>query len=529
MKLVEKEPRNVLCAIVNRKLLPVKIHTFLSVGALVGVIPFIVIHAESLGISAGLVGVTNAIMLLCSVFLKFFMGSLADKYRAVKLLLFKVVLLQAVFHIAIYTCITPIVRRDIWQAHVEDSVEPFSKESEYRTVCNCSDAEPSICLREALDSYTLSPCAQNDASCCSLEVRNGQVSALYTWQFWVFFVLRICSGGLAAVTFSLSDTATYAILGDQKELYGRQRLWGTIAWGGLAPVIGIMNQYFSKGRTHNYGPGFYFNSIISLLDLVAVCFLDIPETSRASQNMLSDLFTLFRSKHVLFFVLGVFVQGTLMGPIWSYAFMYFKDMGAPQTLLGLQLTVQCFLGEVPVMFFSGWIITKLGFKHSMSLSVAGTVLRLGIYAFGSNPWMMLPAEILHGLSFGLFYSAMTLYANRIAPRGTEATVQGIVSGMFEGAGIAVGSVACGLLFDINKRRTMLYFTAYGLAFTIIQILVNWHLGDPPIVREDTPACPPKVRVEVPSQSECLLREGTISRTDTEASGDQMSVFEDPIV
>lgn len=209
---------------------------------------------------------------------------------------------------------------------------------------------------------------------------------------------------------------------------------GTIAWGGLAPVIGIVNQYFSNGRQHNYGPGFYFNFIISLLDLVAVCFLDIPETSRTSQNMLSDLQKMFKSKHVLFFTLGVFVQGTLMGPIWSYAFLYFKELGAPQSLLGLQLTVQCFLGEVPVMFFAGWIISKLGFKHSISLSAAATVLRLGVYACGTDPWMMLPAETLHGLSFGLFYSAMTLYANRIAQTGTEATVQGIMSGMFEGAG-----------------------------------------------------------------------------------------------
>ena len=209
---------------------------------------------------------------------------------------------------------------------------------------------------------------------------------------------------------------------------------GTIAWGGIAPIIGLVNDYFSSGREPTYGPGFCFNAVISLMDLVAICFLDIPETSRISQNMLSDLKSLFKSLHVLFFTLGVFVQGTLMGPIWSYAFLYFKALGAPQGLLGLQLTVQCFLGEVPVMFFAGWIIKKLGFKHSISLSVGGTVLRLGIYAFGTNPWLMLPVETLHGLSFGLFYSAMTLYANRIAPKGTEATVQGIMSGMFEGAG-----------------------------------------------------------------------------------------------
>lgn len=51
------------------------------------------------------------------------------------------------------------------------------------------------------------------------------------------------------------------------------------------------------------------------------------------------------------------------------------------------------------------------------------------------------------------------------------------------------------------------------------------------VLEDAPACQPKVQVEEPSQSELLLREGTISRTDTDVSElkDQTSVFDDPAV
>lgn len=46
--------------------------------------PFIVLHANSIGISAGLAGLANAIMLVTSIFLKFYLGTLADRFRAVK-------------------------------------------------------------------------------------------------------------------------------------------------------------------------------------------------------------------------------------------------------------------------------------------------------------------------------------------------------------------------------------------------------------------------------------------------------------
>lgn len=177
-----------------------------------------------------------------------------------------------------------------------------------------------------------------------------------------------------------------------------------------------------------------------MIDAVAVFFIDVPEVTRPSKSILADIRGLFARPLVFFVTVCVFVQGTLMGPIWSYAFLYFENtLHASQLLLGLQLSTQCFIGEMPVMFFAGWIIARLGFRNSMALAIGGTGVRFIVYSFGTNPWFMLPVEVLHGLSFGLFYTAMTLFASRIAPKGTEASVQGIMSGMFEGAGMSIGT------------------------------------------------------------------------------------------
>ncbi|OQR70938.1 hypothetical protein BIW11_11302 [Tropilaelaps mercedesae] len=279
----------------------------------------------------------------------------------------------------------------------------------------------------------------------------------------------------------------------------------------------------SSPESRSYKFGFSIHFAVTMCDAVVVCFLDVPELTRQSKNISSDIRRLFFQPTVLFVTLCVFVQGTLMGPIWSYAFLYFENtLQASQLLMGLQLSVQCFAGEMPVMFFAGWIITRLGFRNSMALAIGGTGIRLAVYSFGTNPWLMLPVEVLHGLSFGLFYTAMTLFASQVAPKGTEASIQGIMSGMFEGAGIAAGSIACGVLFDhAGERSTMLFFTLYAVGFLMLQIIVNFILGETP-TNDDAPVNKlplPKIQVEEAPQVEKLSNglEGSKLRIDTNVS------------
>lgn len=85
--------------------------------------------------------------------------------------------------------------------------------------------------------------------------------------------------------------------------------------------------------------------------------------------------------------------------------------------------IQCFGGELPFFFLSGWILKKIGHINAMSLVLVGFGVRFLLYSVLSNPWWVLPIELLNGVTFGLFYSTMTSYASIVAPVGTEATLQ----------------------------------------------------------------------------------------------------------
>lgn len=52
----------------------------------------------------------------------------------------------------------------------------------------------------------------------------------------------------------------------------------------------------------------------------------------------------------------------------------------------------------------------------------------------TNIWIFPFLEILHGPSFGLCWPTMVSYADKAAPPGTKATMQGLIGAVFEGLG-----------------------------------------------------------------------------------------------
>lgn len=94
-----------------------------------------------------------------------------------------------------------------------------------------------------------------------------------------------------------------------------------------------------------------------------------------------------------------------------------------KTLQGIALGVQSFGGELPFFFIAGWVINKMGHINAMTMVLFAFGIRLCLYSALSNPWWVLPIELMQGMTFALFYATMATYANIVAPHGTAATLQ----------------------------------------------------------------------------------------------------------
>jgi len=180
----------------------------------------------------------------------------------------------------------------------------------------------------------------------------------------------------------------------------------------------------------------------------------------------------------LFFVL-VFAWGAGFGVIDGYLFLWLEELHASQKLMGLTLTATC-LAEVPIMFFSDQIIRAVGTDGCIHLVMAAFVLRLLAHsslALWPTTWLILPVELLHGVTFGLAWACGTVRTAQLSPEGMRASMQGLFQATFMGVGKGAGALAAGLAYDwfgaaVMFRLAALTIAAFWAATTGLKLAMN---------------------------------------------------------
>ncbi|KAK8754533.1 hypothetical protein OTU49_016634 [Cherax quadricarinatus] len=304
---------------------------------------------------------------------------------------------------------------------------------------------------------------------------------IHTPEFWLIFILLVLLYGGNSTTTTMADTVCFSILGQARHRYGRQRMWGSVGWGLVGTVSGALVDHYSKGSAHiNYSSALIISGVFLTLNFIVS--LQIPFSfSKREKLKAKNVGKIICTSKMMIFMLTVIVIGLTMGTLWTFLFIIVEDVAVTwnpdfpnmKLLQGLMLGAQCFLGEVPFLFLSSYTIKKLGQIPTFALSMAVFSLRLLLYSCVTNPWFFLPVDLLHGLSFGLFYPNMMSYASFMTPKGAQATMQGIVKSVFIG-GVSSGAMVGGLLVKVvGGSRAYFCLGLFNGMFTLFFIVVQF--------------------------------------------------------
>ena len=110
---------------------------------------------------------------------------------------------------------------------------------------------------------------------------------------------------------------------------------------------------------------------------------------------------------------------------------------------------------------SGSLITRFGYVKLLYAGLVCYIIRFWLYAFVTNSWMVLPFELLYGISTAGVWSAAVCYVGLIP--GASSTVQGIIGGVHWGLGLGCGGVVGGFVVTYIGLK----LTFVGLAFLSI--------------------------------------------------------------
>lgn len=94
-----------------------------------------------------------------------------------------------------------------------------------------------------------------------------------------------------------------------------------------------------------------------------------------------------------------------------------------KTLQGLSQGIQCFGGEIPFFFWSGWIIKRAGgHVNCMALTLGVTAIRIYLYTVIWDPVWIVVIELLNGVSFALGIAVKMSYAKAMSPPDATYTI-----------------------------------------------------------------------------------------------------------
>ncbi|MBI4928733.1 MAG: MFS transporter [Anaerolineae bacterium] len=299
-------------------------------------------------------------------------------------------------------------------------------------------------------------------------VGGGMLSVAWLSQMRQFGWLAAAAASLAffvSPIIPLLDDSVLALLGEHRADYGKQRMWGAIGWGVSAPLAGW--------ATERMGMGWPFGVYLVCMTGFLLVATRLQVTSESvKRSYWSGVRLLLADRRWIIFLGVMFISGAGSMVITNFLFLYLSELGAGEAVMGVALAVGT-LGEVPMLFLSGWMIRKWGARGVLAIGLAAYVLRAFGLSIATQPWQALALQLLHGLTFSAVWAASVSYARQIAPRGLGATAQGLVSSMVMGLSGIVGSLAGGVLFERLGGAGLFRVSALAVLGGLVLFLAAW--------------------------------------------------------
>ena len=238
---------------------------------------------------------------------------------------------------------------------------------------------------------------------------------------------------------AFADSATMAMLADEKELYGRMRLGGTIGFG----LAVILASFIIQSSGLNWV--FWGYAILMFFALIVSRNFTFSKKEESAALKWDIRWVLTNRQWIPFLILA-FIGGVAFATIGSYLLPYMKELGASRLTMGIALTIAT-LCELPVLYFSNFFLKRFKSYNLFILGITITGLRLILYAVFNSPTGILFFQVLNGMTFPLMWVAGVAYAEENSPPGMKATAQGLYGAMVLGIGAAVGGLLGGWMLE----------------------------------------------------------------------------------
>jgi MFS family permease len=258
--------------------------------------------------------------------------------------------------------------------------------------------------------------------------------------------------------------------------FGTTRVWGTAGW--FLTVNATMLYLDAQGdRQAQLGAihgCFYVGAAAALI--ASMYALTLPDTPppRGPGGLVAALraVALLRSPRFAAALLVALSFGTLIQTNLILQGLFFADphgLGLSPAVAGRATTVSQML-ELCLFPFLGAMLSRLGLRRVVLLGVVAWPLRYLSYYVGEPTWLVVAAQLLHGVNYVLGFSGLQIAVELMAPAGLRASAQAAFITASSGFGNLLGQIGCGLILKLTETRDGHDWRAAFLAPVVVSLL-----------------------------------------------------------
>ncbi|XP_033874770.3 major facilitator superfamily domain-containing protein 6-like isoform X2 [Acipenser ruthenus] len=338
--------------------------------------------------------------------------------------------------------------------------------------------------------------------------------------FLLILLVIIIGEFFSAPAVTIVDTITLQYLGKHRDRYGLQRMWGSLGWGlaMLAVGIGIDHTHitvFIVGTGcdlpdyKDYRIAFIvFGVLMTFALIVATQFrfdsshlmqedekreeIEIPQVVRNAPEetgvragpytspqasgeqfdyrYLLKLLCSVKYGSVLFVA---WFMGFGYGFVFTFLYWHLEDLKGTTTLFGV-CSVLSHISELAAYFFSHKLIELIGHIRVLYIGLACNTARYLYISYLENAWIVLPVEVLQGVTHASVWAACISYLSAAVPSALRTSAQGILQGLHLGLGRGCGAMVGGVF--VNYFGAAKTFRGIGMASLVILLLfalIQW--------------------------------------------------------
>lgn len=286
-------------------------------------------------------------------------------------------------------------------------------------------------------------------------------------QLFLIILLTLVFGEvLCSPVEKIADDAWFEFLEkiDNLEKYGKQRIFTSLAYIVFPLLVTLIVDnttcLFSL-KMHPISLHFYiFGGFLGLTFLVAFFYpVSGAEKKKYKTKVVHALSLTCCKCEGFLYIVTLLIIGAIYASYNNYLFWLIQDLGGKEVTMGLCVSLAN-LAEIPMLFFSGPLVKKLG--NGMTICVALVFLagRTLFYSYLWTPWAVLPAELTHAFTHTVMWYAVLsnplFNSNPTVDRG----VRSIFSSVYFGVGFSAGSILSGMVYE--SYGIQILFRAYSV-------------------------------------------------------------------